>query len=160
MCFCALILYTYITDWLIDWQTDWLTDRLTEWLKTKPNHKKWRTMNRQTNWLSDLLIDWKPNPITKSEEQQKTILCWKNQTQLQKVKNNETLSLIEKTIPDYEKWRTMKNISLVTQKKRTKKKQGAVLQWIAIAIHNYLKSMNLYASKLICIKHSIPCIFL
>ena len=81
-------------------------------------------MNRQTNWLSDLLIDWKPNPITKSEEQQKTIPCWKNQTQLQKVKNNETLSFIEKTIPNYEKWRTMKNISVVTQKKDEKKNQG------------------------------------
>ena len=138
MCFCALISYTYITDWLIDWQTDWLTDRLTEWLKTKPNHKKWRTMNRQTNWLSDLLIDWKPNLITKSEEQQKTIPCWKNQTQLQKVKNNETLSLIEKTIPDYKKWRL--------NKKGRKKTRGYV------KVNCYRNSQLSHINEFVCIK--------
>ena len=154
--------FIYIYNWLINWLTNWLTD-----------------------WLIDWLSGWKPNQITKSEEQwidRQTdwVIYWltENQTQLQKVKNNKKPSLAEKTKPNYKKWRTTKHYPLLRKpypitkseeqwktypllpKKKDEKKQGAMLKWIAIAIHNYLTSMNLYASKLICIKHSIPCIFL
>ena len=38
----------------------------------------------KNNEQTDRLIEWKPNPIIKSEEQEKTIPYLENQTQLQK----------------------------------------------------------------------------